>query len=376
VRSGKTIAQVAKEAGVVPNHPEEGRAPAKSKTTSTKTTTAKRATAKKGTAAKKAAPIKLDAKTANLQLDLANEQQAITLNKRELTLTSLHKPYWKAETFSKGHMLNYYLQVAPYLLPYLLGRPQSLHRYPNGIDAPGFYQKDVLGKVPDWMALHEDFSESTSKAVHYLVCTNEATLIYMANLGCIEMHPWHSRVSSIHHPNWCLIDLDPDVSNMYDQVVETAQVVKKILDDVGAACYPKTSGSTGLHIYIPLGAKYSYDESRNLAESLVTLVHRELPDTTSLERNPDKRTGKIYLDFLQNSETQTAAAPYSLRPKPGVPISTPLHWDEVKRGLTPTAFTATTLFDRLKTEGDLFGPVLGSGIDLPKVLKKVQTLLP
>ena len=158
-------------------------------------------------------------------------------------------------------------------------------------------------------------------------------------------------------------------------MVETAQVVKKILDDAGAVSYPKTSGSTGLHIYIPLGAKYTYAESKELAEAVVTIVNRELPDLTSLERNPDKRTGKIYLDFLQNRETQTAAAPYSLRAKRGMQVSAPLHWDEVTRGLTPAAFTAKTILERLKREGDLFQPVLGKGIPLGKVLKKVQTLL-
>ncbi|HUQ97081.1 MAG TPA: hypothetical protein VM010_05410, partial [Chitinophagaceae bacterium] len=222
---------------------------------------------------------------------------------------------------------------------------------------------------------HEDFSESTGKPVHYLVCTNEASLIYMANLGCIEMHPWHSRLQTIDKPDWCLIDLDPDTKNTYDQVVEIAQVVKRLLDDAGASCYAKTSGATGLHIYIPLGAKWGYEESKTLAETVVTVVHNELPKITSLERDPEKRKGKIYLDFLQNRETQTAAAPYSLRPRRGMPVSTPVHWDEVKKGLLPSAFTATTVFDRLKKEGDLFKPVLGRGINLPKVLQKVQTLL-
>lgn len=375
VRSGKTIAQVAVENGTTPNHPEESTAATKTKKSSAKGAATKRTATKTKAASKKATSTKLDAKTLNLQLKLKSKEETIALNKQELTLTSLDKLYWKKEGFSKGHMLNYYLQVAPYLLPYLLGRPQSLHRYPNGIDAAGFYQKDMLGKVPEWIVMHEDFSESTNEPVHYLVCTNEASLIYMANLGCIELHPWHSRIQSVNNPDWCLIDLDPDTGNTYDQVVETAQVIKKILDDIGAASYPKTSGSTGLHIYIPLGAKWSYEESKELAETVVTLANRELPHTTSLERNPDKRKGKIYLDFLQNRETQTAAAPYSLRPKPGVPVSTPLHWDEVKQGLTPTAFTATTIIERLKTEGDLFKPVLGRGINLGKVLAKAQMLL-
>jgi bifunctional non-homologous end joining protein LigD len=152
-------------------------------------------------------------------------------------------------------------------------------------------------------------------------------------------------------------------------------VVKKVLDSIGAACCVKTSGSTGIHIYIPLGAQYNYDQSKQLAELVVTLVKQELPGLTSIERSPAKRKGLIYLDFLQNRETQTAAAPYSLRPKPGVPVSTPLDWSEVKKGLTPTTYHAKNIFERVKSEGDLFKPVLGKGIDLEKVLSKLAALI-
>jgi bifunctional non-homologous end joining protein LigD len=255
----------------------------------------------------------------------------------------------------------------------MLNRPQSMHRYPNGINAPHFYQKDVKGKVPDWTEKHTDFSESTDVNVDYLVCKDEATLVYMANLGCIEMHPWHSRTSSIDNPDWCLIDLDPEGIS-FDKVIECAHVVREVLESIGAVGYCKTSGSTGLHIYIPLGAKYDYDQSKQLAELVVTMVNHEIPDYTSIERNPAKRKNKIYLDYLQNRETQTAAAPYSLRPKPGVPVSTPLHWDEVKKGLTPTTYNINNIFDRLRSEGDLFAPVLGKGINLEKVIQKLESL--
>jgi bifunctional non-homologous end joining protein LigD len=304
----------------------------------------------------------------------AGDEQTITLNKHELKLTNLDKLYWKKEKFSKGNMINYYLQMAPFILPYMLDRPQSLNRHPNGIDGPNFFQKDMKGKLPEWMQTHEDFSESTNETVEYLVCSNEATLIYMANLGCIEMHPWHSRTQSWEKPDWCLIDLDPDKTNTFNQVIDTAQTVKKVLDAIGANCCVKTSGSTGIHIYIPLGAKYNYDQSKQLAELVVTLVNQQLPELTSVERSPAKRKGKIYLDYLQNRETQTAAAPYSLRPKPGVPVSTPLDWSEVKKGLTPTTYNAKNIFERVKAEGDLFKPVLGKGIDLEKVLNKLASL--
>jgi bifunctional non-homologous end joining protein LigD len=311
-----------------------------------------------------------------VQIDLSEgKEQQIVLDGHELKLTNINKLYWKKEKFSKGDMINYYLRVAPYMLPYMMDRPQSLNRHPNGIDGPNFFQKDQRGKLPGWMQAHEDFSESTNKTIEYLVCSNEATLIYMANLGCIEMHPWHSRSQSWQYPDWCLIDLDPDKPNTFEQVMEVAKVVKKVLDSIGANACVKTSGSSGIHIYIPLGAKYDYEQSRQLAELVVTLVNHELPDLTSVERSPSKRKGKIYLDFLQNRETQTAAAPYSLRPRPGVPVSTPLDWSELKKGLTPTTYTARNIFDRLKVEGDLFKPVLGKGINLEKVLSKLASLV-
>ena len=358
----------------------------KEKTTAKKEASPKKSAAKKEAAAKRApAPKKSAAKktkgkanisTSNLQLDWkAEKDQTVNIDGQELKLTNLNKLYWKKEGISKGDMINYYLQVAPYMLPYLMDRPHSLNRHPNGVGSPNFYQKNVEGKVPDWVQTHEDFSESTNVAVQYFVCDSEAALIYMANLGCIEINPWHSRTASVAQPDWCLIDLDPDKKNTYDQVVETALVIKQILDAIGAESYPKTSGSTGMHIYIPLGAQYSYDQSKQLAELVVNLAQKELPKLTSVERNPQKRKGKIYLDFLQNKETQTAAAPYSLRPKPGAPVSAPLHWSEVKKGLTAHTYTIHNIFDRLRAEGDLFGPVLGKGINLKKVLQQLETLI-
>ncbi|MGZ8545444.1 MAG: non-homologous end-joining DNA ligase, partial [Flavisolibacter sp.] len=311
-----------------------------------------------------------------IQLDLTvADDQELVLNGHELKLTNLNKLYWKKEKFSKGDMINYYLKMAPYILPYMIDRPQSLNRHPNGIDGPNFYQKNQTGKVPGWMQTHKDFSESTNQTVEYLVCSNEASLIFMANLGCIEMNPWHARVESWQQPDWCLIDLDPDDSNTFDQVMQVAKKVKEILDAIGADAYCKTSGSTGIHIFIPLGAKYSYDQSKQLAELIVTLVNHELPDFTSVERKPAKRKGMIYLDYLQNREIQTVSSPYSLRPKPGVPVSTPLDWSELKKGLTSKTWNARNIFERLAVEGDLFKPVLGKGINLEKVVGKLAGLI-
>jgi len=352
------------------------KAPAKTKKAASKTATktaAKKAATKKSTKASKG---KRDVSTSGTELNWKEEkEQTVMLDGHELKLTSLDKWYWKKEKITKGETLNYYFKIAPYILPYLLNRPHSLNRHPNGIEAPNFYQKNVQGKVPDWIETYQDFSESTNENVQYLVCDGEASLLYMANLGCIEINPWHARVPQVLAPDWCLIDLDPDTKNTYDQVVETALVIKTILDSIGAESYPKTSGSTGMHIYIPLGGKYSFEQSKQLAELVVMLAQKELPKITSLERTPAKRKGKIYLDFLQNKETQTAAAPYSLRPKPGAPVSAPLHWTEVKKGLTARTYHIHNIFERLRAEGDLFKGVLGKGINLQQVLNKLQPLV-
>jgi bifunctional non-homologous end joining protein LigD len=299
--------------------------------------------------------------------------QSKTINGHGLKFSNLDKLYWPKEKISKGDMLNYYYQVAPYILPYMKDRPQSLNRHPNGINGLSFYQKNVASKIPSWLTTHNYKNTSKEGTKKFLVCTDEASLLYMANLGCIEMNPWHSRIQSPDHPDWCVIDLDPD-TNPFSEVIEAANVIKKILDAVDIAAYPKTSGSTGMHIYIPLGAQYEYEQSKMLAELIVSIAHREISSFTSLERNPAKRKGKIYLDFLQNRAIQTIAAPYSLRPKPGATASAPLHWEEIKEGLSIKDFTIYNMPARIKEQGDLFKDVLKKGIDLQKTLKKIDSV--
>jgi bifunctional non-homologous end joining protein LigD len=301
-------------------------------------------------------------------LNPTDKSQVRKVNGHELAFANLDKIYWPIEKIAKRELINYYYQVAPYILPYLKNRPQSLNRHPNGIDGQSFYQKDVTGKVPDWMDTYLYHSRESDEDKHFLLGNNEATLLYMANLGCIEINPWSSTIKKPDHPTWCIIDLDPD-KNSFNQVIETAQVTKQILDDMAVPSYCKTSGSTGLHIYIPLGAKYTYEQSKEFARIIVTLVNRELPKFTSLERTIRDRKGKMYLDFLQNRAQATIAAPYSVRPKPGATVSMPLAWDEVKKGLKMKDFTIFNAMERIESLGDIFRPVLGKGIDLKKVIK-------
>ncbi|MEP7106472.1 MAG: DNA ligase D [Ferruginibacter sp.] len=306
-------------------------------------------------------------------LNPTDETQVRKVNGHELKFTSLSKVYWPEDKVTKRDMFNYYYQVADYILPYLKDRPLSLNRFPGGILSQSFYQKDIKGKAPDWITKTFPYTTSEGEKKEYLVGTDEAVLLWMASLGCIEMNPWFSRIQSPDNPDYCVIDLDPD-KNTFDQVIEAALEVKKVLDALDVPCYCKTSGSTGMHIYIPLGAKYSYDQSQMFARLIVNIVHDHLPDYTSLERKVASRKGKMYLDFLQNRPGATIACPYSLRPKKGATVSMPLNWDEVKPGIKMTDFTIFNAMDRLKAKGDIFKGVLSKGIDLNKTLKKAESI--
>jgi bifunctional non-homologous end joining protein LigD len=306
-------------------------------------------------------------------LNPKEETQTREIGGHELKFTNLSKIFWPKEKVTKRDMLNYYYQIAPFMLPYMKDRPQTLYRHPNGIEEKPFYQKDVTGKVPGWLDTFPYFSESDDRQKNFLVCNDEASLLYIASLGCIEMNPWSSRKQSPDNPDWCIIDLDPD-KNTFEQVITAAQVTKKILDAIDVPCYAKTSGSTGMHIYIPLGAKYDYEDSKEFGRVIAKLVHAELPEFTSIERKTADRKGKMYIDFLQNRPQATVSAPYSLRPKPGATVSMPLHWEELKKGIQMKDYNIFNAISRVRDVGDIFKPVLGKGINIEKALKKVKSV--
>jgi bifunctional non-homologous end joining protein LigD len=310
--------------------------------------------------------------TAKTLLNPKDETQVRKVKGHELKFTHLSKIYWPEDHITKRDMFNYYYQVADYILPYLKDRPQSLNRFPGGIHGQSFYQKDVKGKAPDWIKTFP-YETSEGEKKEYAVGDDEATLLWMASLGCIEINPWFSRIQKPDNPDYCVIDLDPD-KNSFEEVINAALETKKVLDALNVPAYCKTSGSTGMHIYIPLNAKYSYDQSQLFAKIIVSLVHRQIPSYTSLERMIAARKGKMYLDFLQNRPGATIAGPYSLRPKPGATVSMPLDWDEVKPGLKMKDFHIFNAVDRLKETGDLFKGVLGKGIDLEKAIAEAKRI--
>ena len=285
--------------------------------------------------------------------------------------THLDKIFWPKKGYTKGDVIDYYDRMAPVILPYLKDRPLNLNRHPNGIAGKNFFQKNFTASAPDFVRTKKIWSESNNAEISYVLCQNKETLLYLANLGCIEINPWNSRIDSLDTPDYMIIDLDPG-ENTFDEVVVVAREVQRVLELACEKHYPKTSGKTGMHICVPLGAQYSYDDIRAFAELIATLVHRRIPALTSIERSPAKRKKKIYLDYLQNRTGQTIAAPYSVRPYPGATVSTPLEWREVKKGLDPLKFTINTIEKRVARKGDLWKPVLGRPIDLAASIRCLQ----
>jgi bifunctional non-homologous end joining protein LigD len=293
-----------------------------------------------------------------------------------LKFTNLNKVFYPGEGIAKRDLINYYDAIANLIVPHLRDRPLSLKRYPNGIAEEFFFQKNAEDKVPEWVRLEPIFSEHNQDKIHYIICNDRATLLYLANLACIDHNPWMSRLGSLDNPDFALIDLDPTEGCPYHRLVEAAQLVKKTLDKIGLAGYPKTTGGDGMHVYIPLEPIYTYEQVRTFAELLSILVIRENPDLFTTPRTVSRRKkSKVYFDYLQISSAKTIAAPYVLRAYPGAPVSTPLDWTEVKAGLEPSQFNIHNALDRFERVGDLFEPVLTNRQKLETALEKVSHLV-
>ena len=302
----------------------------------------------------------------------AKNKSEVKIGKHSVTISNRQKIYWPDEGFTKGDVIDYYVTIADHILPHLKGRPLSLKRNPNGIKDSGFYHKDAGENAPAYVDVFKVKSESNNKIIDYIVCNNKATLLYVANLGCIEINPWNSTMKKPGHPTWMVIDIDPSDKNTFTEVVDTALAVKMILDKGSIRSFCKTSGASGLHVYVPFKNKYEYAAVRDFAHVIASLAQEQMPGVTSLERSLSKRGPKIYIDWLQNSKGQTLASVYSLRPVPGASVSTPLEWKEVNDKLSPKQFTFQNILQRIKKKGDIFLPVLTEANSIEKALKALN----
>ena len=306
---------------------------------------------------------------------LSGKEAVVGVDGHQLKFTNLNKIYYPAQKYTKRDVIEFYDRVSSFLLPHLRDRPLSLKRYPNGIDADYFFQKDTPEYYPDWIQRepileHEARDREKEKTNHYVVANNRATLLYLANLGCIDQNPWLSRIGSLDQPDWILIDLDP-VECSFDLIVEAAQIVHHLLERFHLRGYAKTTGGDGLHIYIPLDPVYSFDQARSFAEILATLAAHESPDLFTTPRSVNKRKkGRVYFDWMQIGTGKTVAAPYVLRAYHHAPVATPLEWEEVKRGLKPVDFHIRNAVERFEKVGDLFAPVLAGGQRIEDALQQ------
>jgi bifunctional non-homologous end joining protein LigD len=302
--------------------------------------------------------------------DWSGEKNVVVkVDGHELKLTNLDKIYWPEDDITKAELIQYYQSVHEFILPHLKDRPQSLKRNPNGIHDRGFFHKDAGDGAPSWVKSKSIYAESSDRDIDYILCNDRATLTYLNNLGCIELNPWNSTTRHLDKPDYMMIDIDPGDTNTFEQVIEVALAVKEVLDRADARGFCKTSGASGLHVYIPLHAQYTYDQIQPFAELVATLAQELLPEITTLERPLKKRGGRIYIDYLQNRRGQTLASVYSVRPVEGATVSTPLEWKEVKSGLTQKDFTMKTILKRITKKGDLFAAVLTEKTDLRKCMK-------
>ncbi|MBI2823023.1 MAG: DNA ligase D [Acidobacteria bacterium] len=292
-----------------------------------------------------------------------------------IRFSNLNKMLWPKDGYTKRDLIAFYDRIAPFLLPHLKDRPLNLERFPDGIEGKSFYQKNTSDYFPDWIARTRIYSRESRRWVRYTLCDSRDALLYLANLACIPHNPWSSRAGSLDHPDYILFDLDPEEAP-FSQVRDVALQLRRILETIGLDSCPKTSGATGIHVFVPLAPEYSYDDTRRLAHVVGILLVERLPDLVTLERVIKKRTGRVYIDFLQNGKGKTVVAPYVPRPRAGAPVSTPLTWTEMEKAeFAPGDFNIETIFRRLDKTGDLFAPVLSNKQSLVDPLRRLEKLV-
>ncbi len=291
---------------------------------------------------------------------------------RSFTLSNLSKVFWPAERYTKGDLIAYYRGIAPWLLPYLADRPLVLTRYPDGITGKSFFQKDAPEYAQDFVRTVTMWSADSQRDLDYFVVDDAEQLVYIANMAAIPLHIWGSRVATLETPDWCILDLDPKGAPFTD-VVAVALAIKALCDEIAWPAYVKTSGSSGLHVLLPLGRQCTFEQARSLGGLLAKLVAAELPAIATVVRQVHKRDGKVYLDYVQNGHGRLLAAPFSVRPVPGALVSAPLRWNEVNATLDLAAFTIRTMPARMaKLKRDPLRPVLADTPDLHAILARLH----
>ena len=295
---------------------------------------------------------------------------------RVLKLSNLDKPFWPDEGITKGDLLAYYRDVAPVLVPHLRNRPFTMKRYPDGAYGKFFFQKDAPKHMPDWIPRFRATASTREsprrvREIDFALVNDELALLWTVNMGCIDMNTWYSRVDKPDRPDFVLFDLDPSPDVGFAETIQVALLVKQTLDLLGLESFPKTSGSEGIHVLVPIDRRHTFDETREFSEIVAGAIARAHPGLATTQWVKAKRRG-VLIDSNQNGEGKTIASVYSVRPKPGAPVSTPLRWDEVNESLDPAAFTMDAVLERIARHGDLFEGVLTTRQALGPALRSLR----
>jgi bifunctional non-homologous end joining protein LigD len=302
-------------------------------------------------------------------------QDVIRKGKRELRLSNLDKPFWPDEGITKGDLLQYYQAVADVLVPHLKERPFTMRRYPDGAYGKAFFQKDAPKHMPEWIPRYRALVSTREKSgakkwVEFPLVNDELALLWMVNMGCIDMNTWYSRIDKPDRPDFVLFDLDPTPEVPWTQTVEVALILKQLLDALELESFPKTSGGKGFHVLVPIDRRSTFEDTRRFAEHVAGAIARTHPTLATTEWSKAKRRG-VLIDANQNGEGKTIASAYSVRPRPGAPVSTPLTWDEVNDKLNPSIYTMAVVLERVRQHGDLYAGVLTTRQSLAKALKSL-----
>lgn len=296
--------------------------------------------------------------------------QRINIGNYTFALSNLNKTLWPLEGYTKGDMIRYYTEISPYMVKHLYNRPLVFTRYPDGINGKSFYQKNAPGYLPDWINTFSWYSSESHRNIKFIMAEETAALTWLANQACIEMHPWLSTINNLNYPDFAVLDIDPSPSSSYSDVVKISLVIKDLLDELQLRSYLKTSGSTGLHIYIPVVNTYTYEQIRHFTHAVASMITQVLPEIATIERAVNNRGKKVYIDYLQNVKGKTLCSVYSLRAKNGATVSFPLSWEEISDVL-PSDFNIKTVLPLVQKLGDVFKPVLSDKQSLTYACQKL-----
>ncbi|QUL98889.1 MAG: non-homologous end-joining DNA ligase [Candidatus Fermentithermobacillus carboniphilus] len=292
----------------------------------------------------------------------------VRIGAREIEVSNLDKVYWPEDGFTKADLLEYYVTIARWILPHLKDRPLSLVRFPEGIQEGGFYQKDAPPGTPEWVRIAPVMSKEKGTFINFILCDNVETLAWMANSGVIEINPWLSRYGSLDYPDFAVFDIDPAEGAGWEDVKVVVRMVQSLLSEWKLEGFPKVSGATGVHIYVPVEPRYTYKEISMFVKYAATIIEAAYPEKVTLKRKVKERHGHVYIDYPQNARGQTISSVYGVKALSGAPVSMPVTWDEIDRVL-PNSWNIKTAPERLELAGDMFARVLTSRQNIDPFLR-------